>query len=247
MTYLITMPFFCTKQANKFYEEHHRTHDGVTNKGLIRFSVLGVVSSKPILDTSKVRYKLMPFIPSIDPKSECRTLGCVTFTYPMGNFKNQYVMELSRICFHKNFAPRNNKETKFYSLFVKDAVWSFLWACYFSRKYSDIGLNRRIAKKVVTYIHADQKGKYLEYAGFEADKTLNYSATSKGWNTRSNRQQSCLKPKIRYTLDCMKLPFHSVADLYWNFILPYGMGLKSAVHKRSSYFILEDQKGMSTN
>lgn len=226
------MPFYSHERANKFYEEHHRTHEGITNKGLIRFSVLGVVSSMPILDTSEMPNKLMPLIPAIDPKSECRTLGCATFTYPMGNFKDEFVMECSRICFHKNFKPLNNKETKFYSLFVKDAVWSFLWACYFSKRYSAIGYNRRIAKKIVTYIHSDQKGKYLEYAGFKADKTLNYSKKSKGWNTRNNRQQSCLKPKIRYTLDCMKLPFDSVTDLYWNFILPYGLGLKTTVHKR---------------
>ena len=56
-------------------------------------------------------------------------------------------------------------------------------------------------KKLITYIHESQKGKYLEFAGFKKDKKITYSKNCKGWANRPNRLKSNLQPKIRYVYD----------------------------------------------
>mgnify|MGYP003122637397 FL=1 len=61
----------------------------------------------------------------------------------------------------------------------------------------DFQIDNQVSK-FVTYIHANQSGRYLEYAGFHKDKFIEYSASAKGWANRSNRAHSDLKPKYRF-------------------------------------------------
>ena len=53
--------------------------------------------------------------------------------------------------------------------------------------------------KIVTYIHENQSGKYLEHAGFNFDKLITYKPNQKGWGSRS-KKKSDLKSKKRFIL-----------------------------------------------
>ena len=109
-------------------------------------------------------------------------VGICTIGRPVARWKDPKVYEFTRICFE--FNPKTNKEKKYYSKFIRQAM-------------SDFEQNHKVSK-FVTYIHSYQSGRYLEYAGFHKDKHIKYSANNKGWTTRPNRSNSDLKPKYRF-------------------------------------------------
>ena len=109
-------------------------------------------------------------------------VGICTIGRPVARWKDPKVYEFTRICFE--FNPKTNKEKKYYSKFIRQAM-------------SDFQLYHQVSK-FVTYIHDYQSGRYLEYAGFKKDKHIKYSANNKGWATRPNRSHSDLKPKLRF-------------------------------------------------
>ena len=109
-------------------------------------------------------------------------VGICTIGRPVARWKDPKVYEFTRICFE--FNPKTNKERKYYSKFIRQAM-------------SNFEQNHKVSK-FVTYIHDFQSGRYLEYAGFQKDKHIKYSANNKGWATRPNRSHSDLKPKLRF-------------------------------------------------
>ena len=109
-------------------------------------------------------------------------VGVCSSGRPVARWKDLNVHEITRICF--NFHPQSNKEKKYFSKLVREAI-------------KDFAHNHEVSK-FVTYIHDYQKGRYLEYAGFEKDKHVKYSKNSKGWATRNNRSFSDLRPKYRF-------------------------------------------------
>ena len=109
-------------------------------------------------------------------------VGICTIGRPVARWKDPKVYEFTRICFE--FNPKTNKERKYYSKFIRQAM-------------SNFEQNHKVSK-FVTYIHDFQSGRYLEYAGFQKDKHIKYSANNRGWATRPNRSHSDLKPKLRF-------------------------------------------------
>tara|TARA_Y100001938_G_C8077586_1_gene427081 strand:+ start:1500 stop:2123 length:624 start_codon:yes stop_codon:yes gene_type:complete len=109
-------------------------------------------------------------------------VGICTIGRPVARWEDPGVYEFTRICF--DFEPKTNKERKYYSKFIREAM-------------SDFQLDHQVSK-FVTYIHDYQSGKYLEYAGFKKDKHINYSANDKGWATRDSRSHSDLSSKYRF-------------------------------------------------
>jgi hypothetical protein len=109
-------------------------------------------------------------------------VGICTIGRPVARWTDPNVYEFTRICF--NFEPKTNKERKYYSKLIREAM-------------RDFQIDNQVSK-FITYIHANESGKYLEYAGFYKDKFIKYSASSKGWATRPNRAQPNLKPKYRF-------------------------------------------------
>ena len=109
-------------------------------------------------------------------------VGICTIGRPVARWKDPKVYEFTRICFE--FNPKTNKERKYYSKFIRQAM-------------SNFEQNHKVSK-FVTYIHDYQSGRYLEYAGFKKDKHINYSANDKGWATRENRSHSDLSSKYRF-------------------------------------------------
>ena len=109
-------------------------------------------------------------------------VGICTIGRPVARWKDPKVYEFTRICFE--FNPKTNKERKYYSKFIRQAM-------------SNFEQNNKVSK-FVTYIHDFQSGRYLEYAGFQKDKHIKYSANNRGWATRPNRSHSDLKPKLRF-------------------------------------------------
>ena len=109
-------------------------------------------------------------------------VGICTIGRPVARWKDPKVYEFTRICFE--FNPKTNKEKKYYSKFIRQAM-------------SDFEQNHKVSK-FVTYIHSYQSGRYLEYAGFHKDKHIKYSANNKGWATRPNRSHSDLSSKYRF-------------------------------------------------
>jgi hypothetical protein len=109
-------------------------------------------------------------------------VGICTIGRPVARWTDPNVYEFTRICF--NFEPKTNKERKYYSKLIREAM-------------RDFQIDNQVSK-FITYIHANESGKYLEYAGFHKDKFIEYSASSKGWATRPNRAHPNLKPKYRF-------------------------------------------------
>ena len=109
-------------------------------------------------------------------------VGICTIGRPVARWTDPKVYEFTRICF--NFEPKTNKERKYYSKLIREAM-------------RDFQIDNQVSK-FVTYIHANQSGRYLEYAGFHKDKFIEYSASAKGWANRPNRSHSDLKPKYRF-------------------------------------------------
>jgi len=109
-------------------------------------------------------------------------VGVCSIGRPVARWKDLDVHEITRICF--NFHPQSNKEKKYFSKLLREAI-------------KDFGHKHQVSK-FVTYIHDYQKGRYLEYAGFKKDKHVKYSKNSKGWGTRNNRLPSDLTPKYRF-------------------------------------------------
>ena len=118
--------------------------------------------------------------------SSGKILGLLSIGNPVARFKDKNIFEITRVCFHPNFNPLKDG-FKLPSYFVKEAIKEFGGWYKF--------------KKIVTYIHKGQKGKYLEFAGFKKDKDISYSKNSKGWSNRPNRSDSDLKPKVRYVYE----------------------------------------------
>ena len=115
-----------------------------------------------------------------------KVLGILSIGNPVARFKDKNIFEITRVCFHPNFNPLKDG-FDLPSHFVKEAIKEF-------------GLYYEF-KKIVTYIHKWQKGKYLEFAGFKKDKEISYSENSKGWSNRPNRSDSDLRPKVRYVYE----------------------------------------------
>jgi hypothetical protein len=109
-------------------------------------------------------------------------VGICTIGRPVARWTDPNIYEFTRICF--NFEPKTNKERKYYSKLIREAM-------------RDFQIDNQVSK-FITYIHANESGKYLEYAGFHKDKFIEYSASSKGWATRPNRAHPNLKPKYRF-------------------------------------------------
>lgn len=118
-----------------------------------------------------------------------KILGILSIGNPVARFKDKNIFEITRICFHPKFNPLKDG-FELPSYFVKKAINKF--SLYYS------------FNKIVTYIHKWQKGKYLEFAGFQKDKDINYSVNSKGWGNRPNRSESDLRPKVRYVYEKKK-------------------------------------------
>ena len=113
-----------------------------------------------------------------------KVIGICSIGNTIARFKDKNIFEITRICFPSYFKPKNNKEKKYPSKFIRESI-------------KDFKKNYKVSK-LVTYIHNWQSGKYLEYAGFKKDKLIVYSNNSKGWSNRPNRNKPDLKPKIRF-------------------------------------------------
>ena len=109
-------------------------------------------------------------------------VGICTIGSPVARWKDSGVYEFTRICF--DFVPKTNKERKYYSKFIREAMKDF-------QQDNEVS-------KFVTYIHDYQSGRYLEYAGFGKDKHIQYGVNNKGWSTRDNRAPSDLSSKYRF-------------------------------------------------
>jgi|TARA_R100000149_G_scaffold63671_1_gene34791 hypothetical protein len=113
-----------------------------------------------------------------------KILGILSIGNPVARFKNKKVFEITRICFLPDFNPLKDG-FDLPSYFVKESIK------YFNYDYK--------FDKIITYIHKDQKGKYLEFAGFKKDKEIIYSKKFRGWSNRPNRNFCNLAPKLRFT------------------------------------------------
>ncbi len=113
-----------------------------------------------------------------------KLIGACSVNTPVGRFNEKGIYELTRICFLDTWKPANNTQRKFFSRFIREIMNDWV---------SITG-----AKKFVTYIHHDQSGKYLEYAGFQCDKICRYSPNHKGWSTRPGRGKGDLITKKRF-------------------------------------------------
>ena len=113
-----------------------------------------------------------------------KVIGICSIGNTIARFKDKNIFEITRICFPSYFKPKNNKEKKYPSKFIRESI-------------KDFKKNYKVSK-LVTYIHNWQSGKYLEYAGFKKDKLIVYSNNFKGWSNRPNRNKPDLKPKIRF-------------------------------------------------
>tara|TARA_Y100001973_G_scaffold86843_1_gene130197 strand:+ start:270 stop:860 length:591 start_codon:yes stop_codon:yes gene_type:complete len=109
-------------------------------------------------------------------------VGICTIGRPVARWTDPKVYEFTRICF--NFEPKTNKERKYYSKLIREAM-------------RDFQIDNQVSQ-FVTYIHDYQNGRYLEYAGFHKDKHIKYSVNNKGWATRPNRSHSDLSSKYRF-------------------------------------------------
>ena len=180
--------------AKIFYSEFHRTNKPPVGHKKSYVAVLGDEWTKCIMvdpmdlpetwladehEDLRVRH---------DEAGDCylytkgQIVGICTIGRPVARWKDPAVYELTRICF--NFDPKTNKERKYFSKFVRAAMF-------------DYQLNHKVSK-FVTYIHDYQSGRYLEYAGFQKDKQIKYSANDKGWATRDNRAHKDLSTKLRF-------------------------------------------------
>lgn len=180
--------------AKIFYSEFHRTNKPPVGHKKSYVALLGDEWTKCLMvdpmdlpetwledkhEDLRIRY---------DDAGDCylytkgQIVGISTIGRPVARWKDPGVYELTRICF--NFEPKTNKERKYYSKFIREAM-------------SDFQLDHQVSK-FVTYIHDYQSGRYLEYAGFKKDKHINYSANDKGWATRDNRSHSDLSSKYRF-------------------------------------------------
>ena len=108
-------------------------------------------------------------------------VGVCSIGRPVARWKDPGVCEITRICF--NFWPKTNKEKKYFSKLIRTAIDDF-------KIFNPVS-------KFVTYIHDNQSGRYLEYAGFQKDKHIKYSKNDKGWGSRENRASSDLSSKYR--------------------------------------------------
>ena len=115
-----------------------------------------------------------------------KVIGICSIGNTIARFKDKNIFEITRICFPSYFKPKNNKEKKYPSKFIRESI-------------KDFKKNYKVSK-LVTYIHNWQSGKYLEYAGFKKDKLIIYSNNFKGWSNRPNRNKPDLKPKIRFVV-----------------------------------------------
>ena len=113
-----------------------------------------------------------------------KILGILSIGNPVARFKDKKIFEITRICFLPDFNPLKDG-FDLPSYFVKESIKYFGYTYKFN--------------KIITYIHKDQKGKYLEFAGFKKDKEIIYSKNSKGWSNRPNRNFCDLSPKIRFS------------------------------------------------
>ena len=118
--------------------------------------------------------------------SKYKILGILSIGNPVARFKDKSIFEITRICFLPHFNPLKDG-FDLPSYFVKESI----------KQFKD---NYKF-KKIITYIHESQKGKYLEFAGFKKNKRITYSKNCKGWANRPNRLKSNLQPKIRYVYD----------------------------------------------
>ena len=102
-----------------------------------------------------------------------RILGICSIGRPVARFKDPNVLEITRICFLRDFDPKKERKYTYPSKFIQEVT-------------NQVRLDIPEAK-FVTYIHANQSGKYLEHAGFVNDKSIIYKPGDKGWGTRSKR------------------------------------------------------------
>lgn len=114
--------------------------------------------------------------------SSSRILGICSIGRPVARFKDKNIFEITRICFLPGFDPKAERKYSYPSKFIKMAT--------------EIFRSKNPGSKFVTYIHSDQKGKYLEHAGFTIDKIINYQPGSKGWKTRSSRDDLSSKKRL---------------------------------------------------
>ena len=114
-----------------------------------------------------------------------RILGICSIGRPIARFKNPNVFEITRICFLEDFNPKTERKYTAPSKFITEATNLFK---YFYQVPN---------AEFVTYIHANQSGEYLKYAGFSNDKIITYKPDSKGWGSRSTKLGD-LKPKKRF-------------------------------------------------
>ena len=96
-----------------------------------------------------------------------------------------FIPKVTRICFPDYFEMKTNKQKKYPSKFIREATRMF------QKEYE--------VSKFITYLHENQNGKYLEYAGFEIDHITKHSKNSKGWATRVGRRKGDTSTKLRFT------------------------------------------------
>jgi len=113
-----------------------------------------------------------------------KIVGIITIGRPTARFNDKSIFEITRICFVPSFVPNNNKEKKYPSKLVREAIKMYI--------------DEIDTTYLVTYIHNNQSGKYLKYAGFQTDKKIIYNKDSKGWSNRKNRSTPDLTTKIRF-------------------------------------------------
>nr|BDD47883.1 hypothetical protein 52 [Burkholderiaceae bacterium] len=188
---------FCShNEANSFYQEHHRTHGPITNFLLLSFKAI-----------------------TLRANGDKDVLGYCTFARPAAPFSRKYkdtsisIVDLARICFAKGWTPQNNAEKKYFSKFIRQACFLFAW-------------QYRGVKIITTYLHLEQSGKYLQYAGFVCDRIKPRSKNCKGWQSRPNRKCSDTTTKKRFILPMWQpyIPWLSYMDLHWNYVTPYFQG-----------------------
>ena len=114
-----------------------------------------------------------------------RVLGICSIGRTVARFKDPNFYEITRICFLPDFDPKAEKKYSYPSKFIMKATDMF------KDDFPDA--------KIVTYIHENQSGKYLEHAGFNFDKLITYKPNQKGWGSRS-KKKSDLKSKKRFIL-----------------------------------------------
>jgi len=113
-------------------------------------------------------------------------LGILSINVPSSpKLNNQNIYELTRICFPDYFEMKTNKQKKYPSKFVRECLKMF------QEEYE--------VNKFITYLHENQNGRYLQYAGFQIDHITKHSKNSKGWSNRAGRSQGNLSNKVRFT------------------------------------------------